>query len=267
MALRHQHYPRDLDFESLTLEVEPTDRVGAPLRNRYKARLRGIFLGVVILAGAWPFVAGDPGAHSLVGSATSLFDFVVSNARQIALRAAQERASVPADVSSASLPALPIEQNGGTEFPGALAPIQDANPIAPVSEDSPTGSMGADYTETAEPVEEDPAQSPKRTHAIAAGLGPDLPNVLLTRLSDADLKNAGYAIKTALAKIPDNASFSWPPAPSRREALFQVRFVPGASQGCRRYIVTVTKDRWSSTSAALEKCEDAQTRSVNQTSD
>jgi hypothetical protein len=86
------------------------------------------------------------------------------------------------------------------------------------------------------------------------GLGPDLPNVLLSRLSKADLENAGYAIKTALAKTQDDASFAWPKKPSRQQALFEIRFVEGAAPGCRRYVVTVTKERWSSTSAALEKC-------------
>ncbi len=61
-------------------------------------------------------------------------------------------------------------------------------------------------------------------------------------LSATDLKNAGYAIKVALMpKTPDDASFVWPPKPSREQALFEVRFVAGASQGCRRYIVTVTE--------------------------
>jgi hypothetical protein len=36
--------------------------------------------------------------------------------------------------------------------------------------------------------------------------------------------------------------------------LFQVRFVAGAAPGCRRYVVTVTKDGWLTTALPMEKC-------------
>ena len=38
------------------------------------------------------------------------------------------------------------------------------------------------------------------------------------------------------------------------EDIFEVRFVPGAAEDCRRYVVTVTKDRWSTTAPPMEKC-------------
>ncbi|HEX2840477.1 hypothetical protein [Hyphomicrobium sp.] len=249
MTPSHQHYPRDLYFETFTLDVEPTDRVGAPLRNRHKAKLRGIFLGAVAAAFIWPFVAGGQGTDTLIESATSLINFVVSNARDIALRAAQNSAPTPAPPPSASA--------ASPEFLQPLETAQTETTSPSASEEQTTASMGAAYSETPEPAEDAVEQSPKRAHAIAAGLSPDLPNVLLTRLSDSDLKNAAYAIKTALAKTPDDGTFSWPLTPTRQQALFEVRFVTGASEGCRRYIVSVTKDRWSSTSAALEKCGDA----------
>ncbi len=253
MTFGHQHYPRDQYFRDFSLDVAPTDRVGAPLRNKHKAKLRGIFLCAVAAAGIWPFVAGDPSAHTLVESATSLLNLVVSNVRDIAERAAEDRGPTPAEASNATLATPPPL----TELPRALQPSQNESASAAPDEETSTASLGAAYTETPEPAESAADQSPKRTHAIAAGLSPDLPNVLLTRLSEADLKNAAYAVKTALAKTPDDGTFSWPPKPSRQLALFEVRFVPGAADGCRRYIVMVTKDRWSSTSAALEKCGNA----------
>jgi hypothetical protein len=248
---------RALDFDDLALDVEPDDRVGAPLPNRHRSKLRTMFVGIVLIAGAWTLVARDPEmAHGLVDSALSLLDGVVSKAREIASRQGQETASVPAAVANASAgptePLAPVEQNSGPEPASSLA--QAENAAAASGGDLSTGSIGAAYAERSEPAEEAPDKSPKRAHAIAAGLSPDLPNVLLSRLSDADLKNARYAIKTALAKTPDAASFAWPPAPSRQQALFEIRFVAGASPGCRRYIVTVSKDRWSSTAAAQEKC-------------
>lgn len=242
----------DWDFHDLTLDVEPDDRVGAPLPSRFKSRLRKVLLGVILAMIAWAVASNPERAQGWLASAKSLFDAVLSDARDIAERANRERTALHPNVSNASAaPAAP------------LAPIQEATPTrdektsAGGGDALSTGSVGTDYAETPEPAAEAQDKSPKRVAAVAAGLSPDLPNVLLTRLSEADLKNAEYAIKTALAKTPDGSSFSWPPKPSREQALFDVRFVAGASQTCRRYTVTVTKDRWSSTSAAMEKCGDA----------
>jgi hypothetical protein len=90
--------------------------------------------------------------------------------------------------------------------------------------------------------------------AAAVGLHPDLSRVLLERLSRADYRNAGIAIQTALAETPDSAVFVWPRQRKPELALFQVRFVAGAAPGCRRYVVTVTKDAWLTTAMPMEKC-------------
>lgn len=251
------------DFENLTLNVEPAERVGAPLPNRYKRRLRRMLAGIILVAGAWAVVANQ-GLPSLVASARSFFDVIVSNAQEIASRANREGQPGPAvstttGLTSPNAPAPQMEQSSAAELVPELTPTQDEKTAPAAAGEVPsTETMGTAYAEKAEPVEEAQDKSPKRKHAIAAGLSPDLPNVLLTRLSKADLQNAAYAIKTALAKTSDDSKFTWPASPSRHQALFEVHFVPGASQGCRRYIVTVMKDRWSSTSAALEKCGDTQ---------
>jgi surface antigen len=241
---------RDLDLDYLTLDVEPDDRVGAPLPNRFKSRLRrmpGCLLATGII---WTAMSNPEQAQVWFASAKSGLEVVVSNAREIAERADRERAAphpaMPKASAEAAQPIAPIEE--------AATPTQDDKASAGASEGLSTGTIGTAYAETPEPAVETQDKSPKRVHAIAAGLSPDLPNILLTRLSESDLKNAGYAVKTALAKTPDDASFAWPPKPSQQQALFEVRFVAGASQGCRRYIVTVTKERWSSTTAAMEKC-------------
>ena len=95
---------------------------------------------------------------------------------------------------------------------------------------------------------------PYQRRASAVGLHPDLSRALLTRLSPADFRNAGVAIETAVAKTPDAGTFVWPPQRRPEQALFQVRFVPGAAPDCRRYVVTVTKDRWSTTALPMERC-------------
>jgi hypothetical protein len=96
--------------------------------------------------------------------------------------------------------------------------------------------------------------NPYRARAVAAGLNPDLSPVLLSRLSQADYSNARTAIDTAIARTPDSGTFVWPRQRQPELALFQVRFVPGAAPTCRRYVVTVTKERWSTTASPVERC-------------
>jgi len=249
------------DFDDLTLSVEPTERIGPPLPNRFKARLRRIFVSIILAAGAWGFVAHGPGLDGLISSAKSIYDVAVSRAGEIAARTDHESVPAPVLASNASVgfdaPTPQAAPDSEQEILPELVPTQDEKTTPAADEAVSTETLGAAYTEQAEPAEDTRDKSPKRKHAIEAGLSPDLPNVLLTRLSKADLRNAAYAIKTALAKTPDDAKFLWPQKPSRQQAFFEVRFVQGAPQGCRRYIVTVTKERWSSTSAALEKCANA----------
>ena len=95
---------------------------------------------------------------------------------------------------------------------------------------------------------------PYQRRASAAGLHPDLSRALLVRLSPADYRNASVAIDTAVAKTPDTGTFVWPRQRRPELALFQVRFVPGAAPDCRRYVVTITKDRWSTTALPMERC-------------
>lgn len=95
---------------------------------------------------------------------------------------------------------------------------------------------------------------PFQVKAAAVGLHPGLSRVLLSRLSSADYRNAGTAIQTALAETPDSAVLVFPRQRTPELALFQVKFVQGAAPSCRRYVVTVTKDGWSTTALPMEKC-------------
>ena len=99
----------------------------------------------------------------------------------------------------------------------------------------------------------DPAD-PYQKRAVAVGLHPDLSRALLKRMTDTDYRNAGIAIKTALADTSGTEVFVYPPKQKPKLALFEVHFVHGAASTCRRYVVTVTKDRWSTTARPMEKC-------------
>jgi hypothetical protein len=239
--------PYDVRPSGSAFSVDLDERVGAPLPSRRKSGLARLLVATLLVGGYWAVLTNNLASERLAPVVRSLIDTVVAKVQDIASRAGQDRAPAPE--------AAPAEQAA------VLPPMLDVTPAqeetgasAAASEPVSTEALGAAYEEKAEPAEEAADKTPQRKKAVAAGLSPDLPNVLLSRLSKADFKNAAYAIETALAKTRDDATFSWPPSPSGQQALFEVRFVPGAAQGCRRYIVTVTKDRWTSTSAALEKC-------------
>lgn len=98
------------------------------------------------------------------------------------------------------------------------------------------------------------ASDPLQVRAAAAGLHPEISRALLERLSAEDFRNAAVAIGTALAETPDAAAYLWPSQRKPEQALFRVHFVAGAPERCRRYVVTVTKDRWSTTALPMERC-------------
>lgn len=105
----------------------------------------------------------------------------------------------------------------------------------------------------------DPAD-PFQKRALAVGLHPELSRALLSRLSDADYRNAGIAIQKAVSEIKDGGKFIWPRQREPKLALFKVHFVAGAAPDCRRYVVVVTKDGWSTTAQPMERCGVKRTR-------
>ena len=132
--------------------------------------------------------------------------------------------------------------------------------LAPAPAPLETASLPPSATAYAEPKAEplkppkaDPSD-PNQVRAAAIGLNPELSRAVLAQLSAADYKNAGTAIKTALAETPDDAVYTWPSKPEPGQAQFEVHFVPGAASGCRRYVVTVAKLGWASTALPMEKC-------------
>jgi hypothetical protein len=150
--------------------------------------------------------------------------------------------SPPIRFAAPPSPTTPETEARSQEPPKASASLPPAAPEA-----------GEAAAQPLPPPVADPAD-PYQTRALAAGLHPGLSRVLLTRLSPADYRNAGIAIKTALAETPDDGVFVFPPQRTPELALFNVRFVQGAASGCRRYVVTITKDGWLTTALPMEKC-------------
>ncbi len=161
--------------------------------------------------------------------------------------------------------ALPHEMADAT---GATEPANEApsDAVAPIADrvaennggdgDPAVPANGARGQVVAEPLPQpkaDPAD-PYEKRALAVGLHPKLSRVLLTRMSDADFRNAKLAITKAIAEVSDSDTLVWPKQRLPKLALFKVHFVAGAPVDCRRYVVVVTKDGWSTTAQPMERC-------------
>ena len=147
--------------------------------------------------------------------------------------------------------AVGASQDGATAGAGTQAPGD-----GPVPGAAGTGPQGP--VVPLPPLNVDPTD-PYQKRALAAGLHPDLSRVLLSRLSDTDYRNARVAITKALREVGNNATLVWPHQRVPKHALFKVHFVAGAAAHCRRYVVTITKDGWSTTAQPMERCAAAKT--------
>ena len=231
-------------------ELHAGERVGPPLPRRGRTLLvRGVVL-LSVLGGGWTLMQNPAWLDWSLAHATAAYRALE---RQMADRA--EPATIAA--SSARLPEIPTRPPT-MDLPRPPAPAETAAPpsTAPVTTASlPPAASEADAPPGAPlpPPSVDPLD-PYQKRADAAGLHPGLSRVLLERLSPEDYRNAEVAIRTAIAETPDTGVFVWPRQRKPELAHFQVRFVAGAAPGCRRYVVTVTKDRWSTTALPMERC-------------
>jgi hypothetical protein len=221
-----------------------------PEETRGNSALR-ICVVILIAAGGWWFIRNPeiwPGWLSTKIAATSaLMDYRAPNPVAPAMAPPENIGPAMPAMHADTAPPLshtPSEIAAGDAKAPPAPPLTTAS-IQPAKKEfsiSPLPPPASDQTD------------PYRARAVAAGLHPDLSRVLLSRLTSADYSNARIAIDTAMANTPDTGTFVWPRQRRPELALFQVRFVPGAAPDCRRYVVTVTKDRWSTTAAPMERC-------------
>lgn len=198
--------------------------------------------------------------HEAVVSALSTLVAQLTSGRASQPAAAPEMVQTPASPQMpASLDAQEIAQapgaQAGTQISQdpAAATVGDEGDAAEPSSENAAGGEESKTAERLPPPTVDPADR-HAARALAAGLHPDLSRVLLKKLTAADYANARKAITSALAGTPDDGTYIWPREADRKHAQFEVRFVAGAPKDCRRYVVTIIKDRWSTTARAMEKC-------------
>ena len=224
------------DYDALPVgPLLPGDPIGPVIRRTgRKTTLALSLLITAVLGGAWTFY-GDQLADLAQSLATP-----AAKPETAALAAPSTAASAKPEPSTPT--ALPP-----VEAPAAAPPITTA--VLPPA----TEAYDAPKSEPLPKPVADPAD-PHQARALAAGLHPGISRALLTRLTAADYKNAATAIKTALAEPAGDAVTAWPKPRKPEQALFEVHFVPGATDTCRRYVVTVEKDGWITTALPMEKC-------------
>jgi hypothetical protein len=270
-ALRsHAKTPAYFDFDTdedfAPVELYSGDRICPPRigSGRGNAMLRAYIVIFVALGGSWALLGNQATWQGWLRTVTTA---VSASMRGGPPGSVEQDASAPAaavppsSTEAAAKPVAfdpppsapqPLQSSEIAAAPGAAA----GTPATPTTTDA-VRPQDADTQETqSEPLPPpvvDPSD-PYQKRAVAVGLHPDLSRVLLKRLSPTDYRNAGIAIQTAVAKTPDTAVFVWPRQRKPELALFEVHFVRGAAPDCRRYVVTVTKDGWSTTAPPMEKC-------------
>jgi hypothetical protein len=246
-------------------ELAPGDRIGRPLGNmRRKAVLRGCTLLLVLIGGGWALQQEPPPwARTLVSDATAMFASLTKPSPAVQPAVAAATAPVLPAIVDAPMKTTALDASSATREAAATArataspegrastagnapeKIDELTPAAKSAEDIPGAPL--------KPPVVDPAD-PYQVKASAVGLHSDLSRVLLAKLSAADYRNAGIAIKTAIAETPDDGAYIWPKQRKPELALFKVHFVPGAPVQCRRYVVSIIKEGWLTTALPMEKC-------------
>lgn len=262
----------DFDIDTFAAaHFSPDDRIGAPYRGSSRRASRWIAVAALVsLSAAWVQfgLPVDVLAWLSEGGSTLV------QSSSLAPSSSPPPSTV-ASAPAAPLPPLPVPQDpppagdavaepaaaAKLETPPAAAlgtePSAVSPPVTPKS--GPSGTSPITTASLAAPgalpvAPAAPPADPLQERAVAAGLHPDISRALLERLSPADYRNAATAIKTALADKSDTAVIAWPKHRRPDLALFKVKFVAGAAPGCRRYVVTVTKDGWLTTALPVEKC-------------
>ena len=233
------------DDDALESPFYAGERICAPPPNARGSSMLPACFVLLVAIGVWALVSHTDGWRHWLSTnfttASALMDY------RAAPPAAPEQ---PPSVGPA-----PHAENPPPQPPSESVAPSNAVPPEPLITAS-IETAPADKAPSVAPLSPPKADltDPYQRRASAVGLHPDLSRALLARLSPADFRNAGVAIETAVAKTPDAGTFVWPRQRRPELALFQVHFVPGAAPDCRRYVVTVTKDRWSTTALPMERC-------------
>lgn len=227
----------------------PGERICPPVANGGNAMLRGYALIFLVLGGGWAVLTKQADLQGWMSTATAaVSSFMPPPGPDSIAVPSQTEASTAKPAPPPAIP-QPIDTKEVADAPGDAAAKPDAPETDTATLPAPDEAVPAPL-----PPPNVDRSNPYQVRAAAVGLHPELSQVLLKRLSPTDYRNAGIAIRTAMAETPDDGVFVWPRQRTPQLALFKVHFVKGAAADCRRYVVTVTKDGWTTTALPMEKC-------------
>ncbi len=256
---RHEAQSRALAFDPAD-DFYPGEPITGPVRQRSRVRT---FAYIVMLGIAgWGMMQTSSVWRPWwdTGVATVLAELERRRATELAspMATATTPPSSTAPLEPLSM-AKDVAEIAGTALnPPGLEPV--AQPGTSETTTSPPAPNAAvdivPQTTAPTPLPEpqiDPGD-PYQKRAAAIGLHPQLSRALLSSFSDSDYRNAATAIRKALAEAADADKFIWPRLANAKRAVFQVHFVTGDRPDCRRYIVTVLMNGWTTTAPPMEKC-------------
>lgn len=243
------------DFYESEFELSAGERIGGPA-SRANDLLAWCAAIAIVIGSGWVMLHDDGALLARLPELKARVSNAVGKIAQMS-----SPSTTPDDGASAGAPYAPPQAPAAPPPLPAATPVSEPPPIksepqATTSE--PTVASATDGTgEPAGPSskhDSTPSRDPYQARAEAAGLNPDISHALLMRFSAADFRNARVAIERAVAKTPDNGVFVWPRQRKPGEALFTIHFVEGAGPDCRRYVVSVTMNNWTTTAPPMEKC-------------
>jgi hypothetical protein len=267
----------------------PDERIGGPV-SRTSDVYAWCVAAVVAVVSCWMLLIGPDAwpkwlpevvgrISTAIAQATTASDQTADTQSQATQEAAQlpplTLLTLPPPVQTASAQAVQ-SQTSPSNIPDATE-ARDAAPesgekSAAVDKEGASGEPESSHQQEADAEPDHKAERPSdayrpvgdehrpqprdamQARAEAVGLHPDFSRAVLGRFSPADFRNARVAIQTAIKKTPDNGTFIWPRQREPGRALFKVRFVAGAPSDCRRYVVSVTMNGWTTTALPMERC-------------
>jgi hypothetical protein len=256
---RHEAQSRALAFDPAD-DFYPGEPIAGPVRQR--SRIRTVSYIVVLGVAGWGIIQTSAVWRPWLDKGVAIVSAELER-RQATNQAAATATPITPPPATAPLEPLSMAKDVAEVAGTALNP-PGAEPVSQPGTIEATASPAApDAAVETPPQNSEPAPLPEpqidpgdpyQKRAAAIGLHPQLSRALLSSFSDADYRNAATAIRKALVEAADADKFIWPRQANSKRAVFQVHFVTGDRPDCRRYIVTVLMNGWTTTAPPMEKC-------------
>jgi hypothetical protein len=258
-VVHHEAQSRALAFDHAD-EFYPGEPIAGPVRQRSRVRTFSYF--VMLGIAGWGMVQTSAVWRPWLDTGVAIVSAELERRKVTDLAAVTTTATTP---PPATAPLEPLSMaKDVAEVAGTALNPPGAEPVAqPGASDATASPAAPDAAIETPPQNSQPAPLPEpqidpgdpyQKRAAAIGLHPQLSRALLASFSDTDYRNAATAIRKALAEAADADKFIWPRQANAERAVFQVHFVTGDRPDCRRYIVTVLMNGWTTTASPMEKC-------------